>query len=364
LTPPLSIYLDLMRIFAATIVVIFHMNAHVVSGDLHWGTASPGPDGVIIFFVLSGFVISYVAERRAGILEFFVARAARIYSAALLAIFTTIAVDAIGRAVSPETYVEFVSYNAMTSGNDIIAYIFFTNELWARHDVVGSDEPYWSLGFEVWYYAIAGVVFIATGPHRRAVTILMLFIAGPKIAIYFLIWLLGWYAYRIISHAHARGRTVLPMALAVPAFLLAPVLYAILDHNVSQLAPFRGIGTTLFVTKLSIVAYLRDVATGLLFAVHLIAFSSIAPVFAPILLRFGKSIRWIAGATFTLYLTHQPLMLFFSALSPWPEGSVSRVIWVGAGIAGTVLALAELGERRKRLWHTSIWWLLRQPQRQ
>jgi peptidoglycan/LPS O-acetylase OafA/YrhL len=46
----LSVYLDLMRLVAAGMVFIMHMNARSVAGPLLWRIAGHGSEGVIIFF--------------------------------------------------------------------------------------------------------------------------------------------------------------------------------------------------------------------------------------------------------------------------------------------------------------------------
>lgn len=58
--PGLSVYFDLIRFFAAIIVV---MNHYGVLLSLAKSTTFPGSDAVIVFFVLSGYVINYVSDR-------------------------------------------------------------------------------------------------------------------------------------------------------------------------------------------------------------------------------------------------------------------------------------------------------------
>src|SRR3954469_21106348 len=55
----LSVYLDLIRFGAALVVVLSHAWLILFPAvPLHW----PGPAAVIVFFVLSGFVIAYVTD--------------------------------------------------------------------------------------------------------------------------------------------------------------------------------------------------------------------------------------------------------------------------------------------------------------
>ena len=59
-----SIYLDLIRTIAAFTVAIFHFFQwpEFTAGQFLW--FGYGQEAVIVFFVLSGFVIGYVAETK------------------------------------------------------------------------------------------------------------------------------------------------------------------------------------------------------------------------------------------------------------------------------------------------------------
>jgi peptidoglycan/LPS O-acetylase OafA/YrhL len=102
------------------------------------------------------------------------------------------------------------------------------------------------------------------------------------------------------------------------------------------------------------VTWLYCFIVGSLFAAHLIGFAAISPVCSRPLDRLGPMIRWTAGASFTLYLVHQPIMFCLAALSPWRSGSVPRLLFVGLGTLLIIVVVAELGERRKRAWQLAI----------
>ena len=79
-----SLYLDAVRFTAAMLVLFFHANVIYRPGIL---LTSLGHEAVVIFFVLSGFVIAYVADtRETDFRGFMVARGARIFSVAIPAI--------------------------------------------------------------------------------------------------------------------------------------------------------------------------------------------------------------------------------------------------------------------------------------
>lgn len=102
-----STYLDLLRLLAALAVFLGHASFPEFTGHTIRMPDQLPHEAVIVFFVLSGYVISYVAqEREARAGSFFVSRAARIYSVAIPALIITLVVDLglIGRG----TELEFV----------------------------------------------------------------------------------------------------------------------------------------------------------------------------------------------------------------------------------------------------------------
>ena len=70
-------------------------------------------------------------------------------------------------------------------------------------------------------------------------------------------------------------------------------------------------------------------------------------------------VRWLAGATFTLYLMHMPVAQFISTLVPWPpEAIATRLVILGTTIIAVFL-IAEFTERRKAAWRAAILALVR-----
>src|SRR5258706_6339803 len=92
----MSLYLDLIRFSAALMVFVEHFRERTKRGFYEFWTDHPflythlnpySQTAVIIFFVLSGFVIAHVlATRERTPLEFFASRFARLYSVILPAL--------------------------------------------------------------------------------------------------------------------------------------------------------------------------------------------------------------------------------------------------------------------------------------
>jgi peptidoglycan/LPS O-acetylase OafA/YrhL len=62
MTPGLSLYLDLLRVMAAVQVVVYHLGKIDAAGVGQGLLNAWGHEAVVIFFVLSGFVISHAAN--------------------------------------------------------------------------------------------------------------------------------------------------------------------------------------------------------------------------------------------------------------------------------------------------------------
>src|SRR5436309_9308252 len=104
MTNALSLYLDALRFGAALTVFVSHYSTGRISGGLFW-QFDRGRTAVLVFFVLSGFVIAWVTETRERTLEEYGhSRVARLYSVIIPAFVLTAALDSVGKAIDPRLY--------------------------------------------------------------------------------------------------------------------------------------------------------------------------------------------------------------------------------------------------------------------
>jgi peptidoglycan/LPS O-acetylase OafA/YrhL len=344
-----SIYLDLIRFIAAVFVFLTHASREQSSGGFLWQLQF-GREAVDVFFVLSGFVIAHVVEtRERSPRAYAVARAARIYSVALPALVLTFVLDRIGQPLRPENYVGWCCDSLGRPAWEYLGSLVFLNEIWSRHAPPGSALPYWSLGFEVWYYVAFGVAFFGRRPWNLIGAALVLLAIGPRVAALFPLWLLGFACYRLGRRRPPGPR--LGWALCAGA-LIAFLLYEQVAYRYGELySEFSFSPERLH-------DYAQDYIVGGLFSLHLFGFRVVSVAFAPLLLRLERPIRWIAGATFALYLFHVPLIETVVALAPWPASSWPTRALVFISVPVIVFALAEVTERRKAAWRRAILALL------
>ncbi|HEY1982377.1 MAG TPA: acyltransferase [Xanthobacteraceae bacterium] len=341
---PTSLYLDLVRPMAALFVLLSHVGFQNLSGGQLGFFESVGVQAVDVFFVLSGFVIAHVsATREKDIKTYFVSRAARIYSVAIPALLLTAALDDIGLRENPTIYTG--PFQALGPGL-IVRCIFFINEQWNTHRFPGSDGPYWSLGFEVWYYiAFGGFIFSPRRWRWLIMTAILVFI-GPKVALLFPLWLMGVALYHLCKAPPAIRPSIGWTLFVGPVFVL--IAYQLLPHPALQ--PFTNVSFSLN----RLWTFGQDYLVGFLFFLHLFGFTVISDAFSPWLEKHSRSIRWIAGATFSLYLTHLPIMHFLAAITPWLKTSPWMAVVLIVATPPLCLAFAELSERRKNIWRRAF----------
>ncbi|MEH3085914.1 MAG: acyltransferase [Xylophilus ampelinus] len=342
-----SLYLDLVRFTAAMVVLVGHLSGARFTGGLLWQFGLFMDDAVMVFFVLSGFVIAFVVHHKESRLEqYAIARAARIYSVALPALVATFALDTLGRQIAPELYTRAWGYHPENPAGQFLAGLVFVNQLWYAQVPTGSMLPYWSLGFEVWYYLFFAILFFARPRWRIVLFAGACAVAGPRIVAFFPIWMLGYLTYGYAC-AGGRQRSARAGLLLMGLSLLAYATY----H-----AAFRArlMAEPLAPEWLGLDNLAPRYIVSLLFALHLVGFVWASRTFSAILLPLQAPIRWLAGATFTIYLFHIPVAQFLTTLMPWPpsDGRTRATILLGTLLL--MFVIARYTERRKETWRRWI----------
>ena len=261
---------------------------------------------------------------------------------AIPALILTAVLDAIGIKENGAIYRD--GFQSLAPGLLLRTFLFI-GEQWNAHRFPGSNSPYWSLGFEVWYYVAFGTFLFAPRRWRLVATFAVLAFIGPKVALMFPAWLMGVLVYRICA-TQKLPQLAGWMLFAFPMGLFAG--YEFMPH--SDLQQYTRV--TLDAERLRSTG--QDYFISILFSVHLIGFSTVSGKFGPWLERHARCIRWISGATFSLYLAHLPIMRLLAAFSPWPKSSLWMVFLLVAVTPVACLAFAEISERRKDAWRLAI----------
>jgi len=306
--PPL-VSLDILRAGAACLVVLEHARglAFVAFGDLPPGqhtilakaaylAARLGQEAVILFFVLSGFlvggqIIRRVRTGRFDARDYAVDRATRILLPLVpAAIFAGII--GVVRQAAPFDPVQ-IAGNALGLNGILV-------------ETLPMDAPLWSLAYEIWFYVIAGVAALLCA-KRGGIFSLALGLAAMLAfcrldASLILVWALGALASTIEV---PRGRALL--ALIGLCVLVAG------SAAIQLVRPSLAVGGT----GIFSLAVARGVfAAGVLLAMPWLTSPSLNGALARHT-GLARAAAFFAGMSYTLYLFHYPMLnllaLWFTA---------------------------------------------------
>lgn len=336
-----SILLHAVRWTAALIVLLGHaqMYARQKAASAAFGWEYLGDHAhaaVVIFFVLSGFVIAWSVDKSAQLTwkKYYVDRFSRIYSVLPVAIIFTVILDRIGAHFSS-------SYeNPLLIPQDhywlrFLVNLFSVQGFQGFRVQFGSNPALWSIGYEFFYYIVFGLIFFWREIfHSRiklaSLVVLSLFVlAGAKITLYFLIWLLGFLAYKLQKK----------LTLDVGYFWVFLLSALAVNHFVV----YKALGS---------IEYLRDFSLGLV----------IAALFVPATPLLGalKFHRFMADFSYSLYAFHMPV-LFFAYFVILDESGSIKLFTIVAVLVCLVLAwsFSVFAEKKRFMMRT---WLMKYAQ--
>jgi peptidoglycan/LPS O-acetylase OafA/YrhL len=330
-----SAYLDIVRFLAALVVFLGHASAQSLTGGLFWQLAPYGDTCVVVFFVLSGLVVAYVVDTKDRTWQRYTSnRSARLWSVVLPALVLTAIVDLVGVRVAPAMYNGpwFYSDNLVIR---FLASALMLQDVWHFFLVPGINAPFWSLTYEAFYYAVFGVLVFVKSSAKWIIGATILAVGGPLIAGLFPIWALGYVAYRLTkSVTLSAGFSYFMFFSGLALLLYSPSIRASLPYDL----PIMGD---------PIAARYLD-AFG--FFLNLLGAHGIAESTLNLPENMRSFIATIAGATFTLYLFHRPLIQFFSYAGPDDSASWQRrVLVLGGTLLVTFMAVPLTEMLRKHI---------------
>jgi peptidoglycan/LPS O-acetylase OafA/YrhL len=355
-----SVALDAARGLAALLVLFDHchnlffvnagqalaVTAHPRLIYLFYGLTSAGAQAVVIFFVLSGYLISgsvfrSLEQGRWSWKDYLIHRLVRLWLVLLPALVLCAAWD-LGRLAMLGGAGSLVE---RAYANDLTWKLFWGNLFFLQDGVVrtfGSDRVLWSLAAEFWYYMLfpLGLLALRRGTATRnrllygAGFLLAAAIAGRWILVLFPVWLCG--TVLALAPAPRVGPAVRWAAVA----LYTPVVFVL------PMVPWPW-------------RYFRmDYGLGILTALLLWVLLSARERAQEERVTVRAS-RSLAGSSYSLYLVHYPMLAMVAAIlmkgrfwQPTP-----RHIAIGAGIAAVavvygygVAACTEWHNDRVRRW--------------
>jgi peptidoglycan/LPS O-acetylase OafA/YrhL len=265
-----------------------------------------GGEAVIVFFVLSGYLVCGSLIERVGagtfsIAEYATDRVTRLCIPLLPALILTTAA--------------YLTTQGAVDWPAIIGSAFFLQDIVAA--VPATNKALWTLSYEFWFYAVAGLAGVAAMTRRpfwlllAGLALLMFTALSP---LYLLCWLVG-----AIAYLAKPGRFSLSaLTVATGATLFALGLSLATTSNVSiDWAPSKETATLFLAVTVAM----------------LIQQLALASTTGSTLGKVGSA---LAAFSYTLYLTHYPVLYFLSFNGPERATSLSIA---GLGVFVTKLAV-------------------------
>ena len=306
----MSTLVDIIRIIASLFVFLGHTNFNWFFGSSSVGPQN-GQDYVIIFFVLSGFVIAWSVDKKKMLTfpQYTFDRLSRLWSVVLPALAIGFLLDWLGQRIHPSTYESILSNTHQ--GTKILLSSLFLHETWFFSIRPGSNGPFWSLSYEFFYYMIFGsIMLLPTVKTKLIWGLLWITIAGPKLILLFPCWLLGCLSYYGCKHYRIKAKVAALLAIVSGYFVVELMI-----KRWSHWGPwqYEGLGSPpLFYSA----KYLDDYCIALAMALFLLSMNRWFSIKDKVQGSIPKIIKNCASYSFSVYAIHFPVMAFTGATLP------------------------------------------------
>ena len=333
-------FLDCFRIFAALLVLLGH--AFLYAGLTIFQTEAYFPSladtGVVLLFLLSGFLTAYTLERKNVSHDYSYTRYVRHkiirimweYIPALLFIAV---IDAVSIRHNPSMYRYYESYDWKSFlGNLLLLQWTSINHIPGIHLLAfGSGKPLWTLSIEWFFYLIYAKLYLSISNRLEfgwkdiavlgaSLLLTIEFLIGGRgggLGVVFSLGVLAYYFYDRISQ-----RIALPLFLGS---LMLFILYGIIKKQVYSIFPFLFLwmflcsGVKLFQQKTS---------------------SARNPI-----------LSFLSGSTFMLYMIHWSIFDFFYCFQLSIDPKLFFILITAPSIGIALILYACFGRRKllKRL---------------
>ena len=339
----LSWSLDFLRWVAAFLVVIGHLRSLMfveyekiesitIIDKMFYFFTGFGHESVIVFFVLSGYLVGgeflRIDKTNKMFMIYMIKRFSRIFMVFFPALIIGGIIDLIGS--------HWINYGGIYQNafhkpsmnfsvlDRLTPEIFLTNLTMMQTSLghtLGSNGPLWSLANEWWYYMLPLLLVLFTKSQSiiirimsGTVVILLLYILNPNIILYFSIWLIG------------MGASLIQKKYPFYLIYLA-IIFTLMTFVFSRFH------------KLNIPLFYYDVLIAISIVSLLIVLSKIQN--KPIFFQDGN--RRLANFSYSLYVFHFPFILIVvSLLSFISLGVNSQPSLVTYSLYGIVLGTTYL----------------------
>ena len=346
---PMSIMLDGVRAAAAWVVLIGHaVQLQLYTGPWPYSTMLQR-NAVVVFFVLSGLVITHsVRAGRPSPRDYITARAVRILPVTIFAVAFSAAAGALAGYLGFATPTAFAQ-QASLDMQSVLLPLLFLSEAGPGHGAGPPWNPaYWSVVYEVWFYALFGAALFLRGWGRLLALALLAAGAGLKVLLLLPVWLMGAALAR-----WGRAQSVSPaagLACLIAGLSLVPLANHFAIPGSAWMISNSGLDYTWFMYSNFA---LTDWLIGVGVVMQFIGLRPLAEGRAQLLRRWQGPIRRAANSSFTLYLLHFPILGLLAASGIGAGGNPLLFMLILAGVIALCDQIARLTEHRRhaiRAW--------------
>jgi len=311
-------FLEIFRGVCVLLVILGHLRSFLFVNYLYspvnglgvkffYFITSLGHYGVIVFFVISGFLcggMQLIKSERFSLGQYLINRFSRIYIVLIPTLIITFIFDSIGMGFGFKSYFGYVdtifSINYSVAEHISIQHLLSTIALVNSDDYIfGSNTPLWSLSYEFWFYILFAFNFDFFCEHKcssgkkiikLSTTILFIIISfivfPPKFYFYFLLWLSG-----AISGVILKKIKIIELR---KGFLSKYLFFMYISVLFGVFVLFKVV---------AINALLRDVIVMLYFVIGIFIYSNVELK----CINAWKVIRDIGKISYSLYAIHFPI---------------------------------------------------------
>jgi len=332
-----SLTFDILRLIAALFVAFFHCFQiwFSTNNKLFNVFSELAHFAVIIFFVLSGYLIGYTTtNNNRGIKKYMIARFSRLYSVLIPVLIITFVIEKLMGFIASSVIIN------LSREMSILRYIIsglFLNEIWFFSAAPPINSPLWSLSFEFWFYMIFGFWFFRK-KNKVLFTVLLIaaiLISGPKILSMFPIWLFGMLAFKLPKPEIKKSKIPLIIITAISAIIILFKMDAL---------PYEIGHKPLFFAG----QFLKDWVLGFFigFVFWLLPLTN-----KPQKSKVGiKKFRKISDLTYTIYLMHLPFLYLFKSLITYEKGNSLQFFIVFSLVIISSMGIGVLLENKRDFW--------------
>lgn len=316
------IFLELLRGMAALAVCLSHLRNFLFIDyinlespsfltSLFYFSTSLGHSAVIIFFVISGYLVggqcyNNFISNKFLFKKYLIDRMVRLWTVLIPALLLTLIIDMIGIRLIESVGYDGYFYNILGSGpitfNDAYNYsistfignLFFLQTI--LNPIYGSNSPLWSLAYEFWYYLFFPILLFFYLYDKKykflyffSLIFLIIYLFPSDLVIGFIYWLFGFIGY-ILNRNYLNSGKLFLKFFSLFSFLLFLLIDQFYKTYISHI--FLSISTGILILNWN------DFSLKSIY--------------------LKKIILFFSNISFSLYLIHFPIMafIFFVFLAP------------------------------------------------